>query len=464
MNQPQRHRQDGRPELVRARIRQDLTQEQAAELIGVATTTWSRWERGEQRMRPVYRARLAQAWQVAAAEVERWLEATPPAHDVPDEERIDDVDLAVFDRTDATDRLWRWEMDASRRHLLATLPFVSGLLGEWLLAWRYDATPGVALGRMATPDGARVGWSDVQRVHEAHRAFVQMDHQFGAGLVRPAVTDFMNTTLAPLLRSRYSDDVGRALMSAAARLSRTAGWMAFDLGAHGQAQQHLGQALKLAKQADDDLTCAWILAALAQQACDLEHGRWAIRLAGAAAEAGQRGHASPKVMSSLHLRQARAFAVAAGTEQPDPYTRRQVSNLIAEAEDTYTPTTGDNDPAWIAAFGPAELTAEAGYCWQRIGEHQCGVEHAEQALASFASGFIRSIQFNRVHAAQARLDLGDLDGALAHARPAVGAAKELTSARAVAQVRDFATRLTQRHPHNAEAREFTDYLRRELGT
>jgi transcriptional regulator with XRE-family HTH domain len=200
VNQPRRHHPDGRPELVRARIRHGFAQEQAAELIGVATTTWSRWERGEQRVRPVYRARLAKAWQAEPAEVERWLEAMPPARDVPDEERIDDVVAA--DRGDAMDRLWRWEMDASRRHLLATLSFVPGLLGEWLLAWRYDATPGSALGKAGTTGGARVGWSDVQRVHEAHWAFVQMDHQFGAGLVRPAVTDFMNTTLAPLMRSR----------------------------------------------------------------------------------------------------------------------------------------------------------------------------------------------------------------------------------------------------------------------
>ncbi|MGW0805553.1 helix-turn-helix transcriptional regulator [Nonomuraea sp. NPDC002799] len=457
MDQRKRQHQGGCPELVRARIRHGLTQEQAAELIGVSTTTWARWERGEQCMRPVYRARLAKAWQVDATQVERWLEATPLTCDVPDADRIDEVDMAACG-ANGVDQLWGWEMDASRRHLLAALPFAPGLLGEWLLSWRYDAT---SRREAAGVDGSRVGWSDVQRVHEAHRAFIQMDHQFGAGLVRPAVTDFMNVTLAPLLRGRYSEDVGQALMSAAARVSRTAGWMAFDLGAQGQAQQHLGQALKLAKEAGDDLTSTWILAALAQQACDLGHGRWAIRLASAAAEAGQRGDASPRVMALLHLRRARAFAVAA--DQPDAYARRQVHTLITAAEDLYTPASSDNDPAWITTFGPAELAAEAGYCWQRIGEHQRAVDHAEQALAGFASRYMRSLQFNQVHAAQARLDLGDLDGALSHARPAVRAAKELTSARAVAHVRDFATHLKQRHRSHPQTREFTEYLHAELG-
>ncbi|GAA2215711.1 hypothetical protein GCM10009850_111790 [Nonomuraea monospora] len=413
-------------------------------------------------MRPVYRARLGQAWQAEGIEVERWLEAASPACDVPGDDRVDELDPVACE-ADGFDQLWRWEMDTSRRHLLAALPFASGLLGEWLLAWRYDATPGSAARHAADAGGSQVGWSDVQRVHDAHRAFTQMDHQFGAGLVRPAVTDFMNSTLAPLMRGRYSEDVGRALMSAAARVSRTAGWMAFDLGAHGQAQQHLGQALKLAKQAGDDLTSAWILAALAQQACDLEHGRWAIRLASAANEAGQRSHASPRVRALLQLRQARACAVATDPEQPNPSARQQVRNLLAEAADTYTATMHDNDPPWIAAFGPAELAAEAGYCWQRIGEHQLAADHAEQALAGFASGYLRSIQFNQVHAANARLDMGDLDAALAHARPAVLAAKDLTSARARAHVRDFATHLTARHRDHPQAREFADYLRAELG-
>lgn len=467
VNQPKRPYRNGRPELTRARKRHGLTQEEAAELVGVSTTTWARWERGEQDLRPVYRARLAEAWQVGPAEVERWLEpASSPQH--PGDGGEDTVDLAGGG-LDRVDQLWRWEMDASRRHLLAVLPFVPGLLGEWLLAWRYDNISGSAT-RAASPGASAhrvtVGWADVQRVHEAHQAFAQMDHQFGAGLVRPAVTDFMNTTLAPLLRGRYREDVGRALMSAAARMARTAGWMAFDLGAHGQAQQHLGQALKLAKHAQDVLTGAWILATLAQQACDLNQGRWAIRLAGAAAEAGQHGQASPRVMAFLHLRHARALAVAADTgdaSEPDTHARRQVEELLTQVEDTYTPRTRDEDPAWITTFGPAELAAEVGYCCQRIGQHQRAADYADQALSRFTGGYLRSIHFNQIHAAQAHLALGDLDSALAYARPAIRSAKELSSARATAHVRDFARSLTPHRARNSDVRDFQDYLKTELG-
>lgn len=158
MDQRERQHQGGRPELVRARVRHGLTQEQAAELIGVSTTTWARWERGEQRVRPVYRARLAQAWQVEAAQVERWLEAVSPAGEIGGEDHIDEVDLAACG-ADGVDQLWRWEMDASRRHLLAALPFAPGLLGEWLLAWRYDALARSAVGEAAAVAAGGAGWA-----------------------------------------------------------------------------------------------------------------------------------------------------------------------------------------------------------------------------------------------------------------------------------------------------------------
>ncbi|MEU4834640.1 helix-turn-helix transcriptional regulator [Streptosporangium sp. NPDC023615] len=47
----QRSRKE-RPELVRARMRRGMSQEAAAQALGVTPATWARWERGEQRVRP----------------------------------------------------------------------------------------------------------------------------------------------------------------------------------------------------------------------------------------------------------------------------------------------------------------------------------------------------------------------------------------------------------------------------
>jgi transcriptional regulator with XRE-family HTH domain len=453
----------GRPELARARQRRGLSQEGAADAIGVSATTWARWERGEQGIRPIYRARIAELWQVPAEEVERWLEIDAP--ETPTSETLlvasprEDGAASPSTVVDEVSRLWRWEMDASRRHVLAALPFAPAALAEWLLSWSYDPPQGSAA---HDGPGPAVGMSDVRRILEAHQAFTQMDHQFGAGLVRPAVTDFMNYTLAPLLRGSYTEQVGAELMTAAARMTRLAGWMAFDLGHQGQAQQHFGQALQLAKAGDDAMTAAWVLATLAQQACDLGQGRWAVRLAHAAADAGRQAHASPRMMAQLLVRQARAVAVAADdADHRDRHAVCEVGALLSQAEKTFATDTTALDPAWSGSFGEAELAAEAGYCWQRVGEHRRAAKCAEEALRGFGGRFARSEQFNRVHAAEAYLALGELDRALAFARDAVPAAKELTSARCVATVHNFSAKL-ERHRTNRQVREFNDYLHAEL--
>lgn len=463
-----------RPGLIRARLQRGLTQEQAAEQIGVSLCTWARWERGTQSVRPVYRKRLMERWDAEPGVVERWLQLTAcakplsgcdPQGDIAAEEAGPAESMPYVCDMETARQLWRLEMDPSRRHLLAALPFMPSLLSDWFLSWAYDAPATTGSGGVPTEQTIRqVGAADVARVREARQAFSQMDHQFGAGLVRPAVTDFLDSQLSAMLAGTYSNDTRAELLSAASSMTQLAGWMAYDLGHHGQAQRHYGQALNLAKTADDQLIAAYVLAALAQQAYDLGHGRWALRLASAAGEAGRQADAPPKVTALLMLRQARAEAVTAQTaDQPGAHARRQVGLLLSQAERHFSQGPSDRDPFWSAAFGQAELAAEAGYCWQRVGEHRKAADLAEQALAGFGTSYARSTQFNRVHAAHAYLDLGDLDHALALATPAIPAAKELTSARAVAHIRDFADRLTP-HARQAAVRDFNEMLHDSLAS
>ncbi|MCG5218140.1 helix-turn-helix domain-containing protein [Streptosporangium sp. KLBMP 9127] len=462
MNEPAQHG-PGRLALIRARKRQGLTQEAAAEQIGVSATTWARWERGKQGVRPVYRARIAQTWQVDAAEVERWLDTTPDV-DAPHREdsppwEDEDASGSAASSVEAAGRLWRWEMDASRRHLLTGLPFVPAMLGEWLLSWRYDSAASPAL---SSGSGPAVGLADVQRVLDARVAFSRMDHHFGAGLVRPAVTDFMHYTLAPLLRGSYTDRVGAELLTAAATMTQLAGWMAFDLGHHGQAQHHYGQALKLAKAAHSPLVAASVLATLAHQARDLNQPRWAVRLSQAAVDAGHEAKAPPRVMAMLLLRQAHTLAAqAAGAESADPHTKRRVTTLLAEADVLFATGPSDGNPAWITDFSQAELAGEGSLCWHAIGDHRRSAAAAQQALDGFGADHTRSVQLTHISAAKSQLAMGELEQALDSARAAARGAKELTSTRAITFVRDFHIQL-QPHRANRLVKEFDTYLETEL--
>jgi DNA-binding XRE family transcriptional regulator len=443
--------------LVVARTRLGWRQEDAAEQVSVSVSTWSRWERGDLTPRAPARGRIARAFGVSLDEVDRWLNGADEPSAWP---WAGPWVLSTTDTVEVVGELWRWDVHPSRRNVLATLPFLPTVLGDWLLSWSLD--PG-AESRAHRGAGPSVGMEDVHRVHDAIDAFSQMDHRFGGGLVRPAVVDYLHSHIGPLLRGRYTDEVGAALLSAAAAMTALAGWEAYDLLQHGLAQEYYGQALRLSKVADDPLTSAWVLTMLAQQAIDRHEASWARRLARAATQAGEQADAAPRVRAGLLLREARATALGVDlADTPDAHQARRVQRLLGRAEQAIADAgPGDDEPAWIHDLGPAEFAAEAGCTWRMVGEHDRAATCADKALAGFGSAFPRSTQFNKIHKAQALLRRGDLDEALAAAHGAIPAANSLTSRRTVELIREFDQELT---PHAAElqVRNWRECLRTEL--
>jgi transcriptional regulator with XRE-family HTH domain len=453
----------GRPALVAARKRLGMNQEQVAEAIGVSATTWARWERGDQGVRPVYRARMAAVFNVTPDEVERWISGC--AHSAPfpwSPVWHENGNVLLAATVETATELWRWDVDPARRQMLTALPFVPEFLSEWLLNWSLDpaAESRAHNGRRAS---VSVGREDVRRLRDAAESFVRMDRQFGGGLVRPAVVDYLDTEVAPLVTGRYCDDVGAELMSAAACLSLIAGWEAYDLLRHGLAQVHYGQALRLAKAADDPLTGAWVLSILAQQTIDLRRPTWALRFARAARQAGEQVGACPRVRALLSLREARATAlVVESADTHDTHTARRVHRLLGQAETAFGQVAdGDDEPAWSGGLTAAELAAETGCAWRMIGDHVRAADCADRALRDFGAAFPRSVQLNTIYRARAALALDELDEALALARAAVPMAKVLTSLRVIQGIRTFDRELGPRtdEPH---VREWREYLRSEL--
>jgi tetratricopeptide (TPR) repeat protein len=291
-----------------------------------------------------------------------------------------------------------------------------------------------------------------------------MDHQFGGGLVRPAVVDYLNTQVTPLLAGTYTDEIGKQLLVAAAGMTELAGWEAYDLGRQGLAQAHYGQALRLAKAADDPLTAAMVLAQLAQQAYDLHQPKAAIRLARGARQAGEQAHTCPRVRADLLVREALATAVGVAlAETFDSHAAARVHSLIGQAEQVFAAANpdADDEPAWAWAITPAELTAVIGCCWRMIGEHARAEACATQALRGFGSQFPRSVQLNTVNLAQALIGQDELDAALHHARAAVPMAQRLKSTRCTARIRSL-DRALEPHAGEPRVREWRAYLRREL--
>jgi transcriptional regulator with XRE-family HTH domain len=458
-----------RPALVAARRRQGWTQPQAADKIQVALTTWQRWEWGQSTPRTPQIARIARAFGMDCERVHAWFsDQTEPADTTPgrgsaaasspdqDGPRLGEVRVpwlasqlthpAVADTVEAASHLWRWNVDPSRRALLASLPFVPEALHEWAFSITLDPSPD---SRAHCGSGRAVGVGDVHRLYDAVDAFVTMDHQFGGKLTRPAVCHFLDSEVTPLLQGRYSDEVGSQLMSAAASMTALAGWEAYDLAEHGLAQAHYGQALALAKAADDPLTLAWILATVSQQACDLHEPRLAVRLARAAQAVSHHSTSSPRVRAMLLVREARALAVGVDlSTTPDLHTVARVERLLGAAEDSFAAAApGDHDPRWASDTSRAELTAEAGFVRRMIGHHQRAADDAQTALEGFDPRFVRSRQFNLIHRGRALLELGELDAALDIARQALPLSINQRSARSLSLVKSFNQCLT---PHDRE--------------
>ncbi|MEU4831729.1 helix-turn-helix transcriptional regulator [Streptosporangium sp. NPDC023615] len=443
---------------MRARRRMGMSQDEIAAALWVSATTWSRWERGRQEIRPVYRARMAQVFGVDPAEVERWIEGRAPV-DTEAWLLPDFSDFSLGATVEAAGRLWRCDVDPERRHVLAALPFVPAALGGWLSEWSYG-TPSTSAAYQGS--GTAVGMSDVRRVVEARQAFAQMDHRFGAGMVRPAVVDYLHSTVAPMLRGRYDDTVGAALMTAAAGMTLQAGWTAFDLGRHGQAQHYFGQALTLAKAGGDALTGAWVLTTMTLQAIYLEQPAWAVRLARAAVDAGHRGQAPPRVTAWLLSREAWATALQVNMSDPgDGHAAKRVEHLLAEVERVYARGVTDRDPAWTDWFEPTEPVAEAGICWSLLGEYRRAAVCAETALREYDERRSRSAQLSRVSAAEAYLGMGELERAVDSVRATIPMARSLTSSRLVGRIRTFSDRL-EPYGTAVQVREFRAYLDGEL--
>src|SRR5690606_21269608 len=147
------------------------------------------------------------------------------------------------------------------------------------------------------------------------------DNRFGGGQVRSAVGDYLDTAVAPLLREgRYDERTGRRLASAAAELTRLAGWMAYDLEQHGLAQRYLIQALSLARSAGDHALGGEILAGMSHQAVYIGRPDHALDLARAAQLSARRSAAdTPRAPArSPPPRAARPRAPARRPPAPRP--------------------------------------------------------------------------------------------------------------------------------------------------
>ncbi|MEV7234674.1 regulator [Streptomyces sp. NPDC051020] len=281
--------------------------------------------------------------------------------------------------------------------------------------------------------GQKVSSGDVAALRSVGELFRALDNAYGGGHARQALVRYLEHEAEPMLRGTYGETTGRRLFSAAADLTRLAGWTSYDIAAHGLAQRYFVQALRLAQAAGDRAYGSYVLITMSRQAVYLGHGREAVQLA-RVAQQGIGSSAPPVVMALLHAVEARGHGVLGEA--------RTCAASLARAERALeTARPGDDVPYWARSFDEAQLADELGHCHRDLQQYRAAAQHAERSLQLRAPGYARSRLFCRVVLASARLGLGELDQACLLGAEAAQQAAEMRSVRATEYVRDFERRL-----------------------
>jgi hypothetical protein len=245
---------------------------------------------------------------------------------------------------------------------------------------------------------------------------------------------YLHDEVGPLLHDgRYSETVGRDLFTAAAELTRLAGWMAYDLEQHGLAQRYLIQALRLAREADNYALGGEILAGMSHQAVYLRQADDGLDLARAAYESATKA-GLPALASESLIMQTHAFAV--GNEPA------ACSRALNAAEHVFERPGTTNTPQWLGYFDEAYMAAKFGHCFRELGQGNKAERFARRSL-DMVDGYVRGRTFNVVLLADAHLQQQNLDEACAVGNQALDLASGLQSARTIKYIRDFRRRVAK---------------------
>ncbi|MFL6110680.1 MAG: hypothetical protein ACJ786_04940 [Catenulispora sp.] len=288
--------------------------------------------------------------------------------------------------------------DVDRREFGTGLLAASGVLA---------LSPAGARALAMTPP-ARVGKADVHRLARTMAQLRSVDNRLGGDAVVDLAVIQHERARQWLSRSEYTEAVGQQLQAVLAKKAAHTGWLAFDAGRWQAARDYIGEALNRARIADDPQAEAEALKYAVGLANHLRPDREAPQQA-AAGQRIARQLGSHRLIALLALHEARSHALLGDLSR----FQRALSKAHREAErgDDHR----DNDPAWLAFFGPAELLAVEGSSWAILGQHHRAVALLEQAHSHQAPTYQRNRALVQGRLAVAHLGNRDPEQAVANA-------------------------------------------------
>lgn len=364
--------------------------------------------------------------------------ATPPV--VVEAGSEDDETLTLpLDEWTTTDSEALAERLATGSDRTLTATTARRLVHEWLAA---DTPQTVEI-----TAGRQIGRGMVDTVTRRVAQLRRVDDFIAGRELRPLVERELRLTAGLLREAAYTDQVGRALLSAIAELCQLAGWVTVDAGAPQRAARHLALGVHAAHAAGDRPTAANLVSTLSYQVANLDDPQEAILLARSAA-AGVRGHASPTTCALLHERVAWAHARAGEV--------RHTERALAAAETEYERRRPADDPEWVYWLPEDEIIVMAGRCYVELGQPDRAIPLLTGVLARYDERQTRESALYTSWLAEAHVQAGDVEHAAALAQRTLELSSSTSSARGDDRVTLLAQRLGPYHRVSA-AREFLDH-------
>jgi tetratricopeptide (TPR) repeat protein len=280
-----------------------------------------------------------------------------------------------------------------------------------------------------------------------------MDDIAGGGTVLPLAEQQFGLVADLLDQASYDESTGRRFHVVLAELGQLCGWCGYDAGQQGLAQRYYIAALRAAHSADDRPLGAHILGSMAYQAAREGQPADAVTLIDTAV-VGARGRETASLLAQLYGKQAYALATMGDTSR--------CNAAISKARTEVERLNRDDDPPWLYWVSPAEITAGAGRCLQKLGQVDQAVVMLDEGIALFDEAFVRDRTNYLIHVADALAQPGpqrDLDAAAERGMLAIDLAESLDSARGNSRLHDLCL---QMEPH-AKVSTVEDFLDRARG-
>ncbi|MEU2040640.1 helix-turn-helix domain-containing protein [Nocardia niwae] len=252
----------------------------------------------------------------------------------------------------------------------------------------------------ASASAGKVGASDVEAIIDSVNQIHELDLVVGGDRLCRVAANQVRYVEQLLDHGSYTEEVGRALTSAAAEMMTAAGWVHYDAGRPDDARRYYADAANAANAAGDGIAAAH---ALGNASClmislpgDMRKNPLAVQYVQAAAQASLRD-GGPKLRALMAIREAEAHGARGD--------KTAMTAAISRAFRAYESTRG-HDPDWV--FLPeSELDLVAGKAHMWAGEHETATTHMQAAIDG-SSAWPRERAAGQLNLARNFIDAGDV--------------------------------------------------------